>query len=273
MTQLMRWSGSKARFVARIAIQMRVPITSYSEPFVGGGSLMLHLIEDGHTVPGAQVSVSDTPPVVNLWQCVGDKETRTEVIHLLKTVGVGNTTGEVYALAKDSLGLESKTNACRAACVLILNALCFNGLWRVNKKGEFNTTRDKSKGWKPGPIIARVEAVGRLLDRVTFKACAHPWDDPIWSAQTIYVDPPYIDTFSSYDPNGFDLDDHRSLKALCETLPRGRKVIVSNSDTPKTHELYSDERWDKIQILRDNRITCDAATRGAQKAELLMVRR
>lgn len=283
MTYLMRWAGSKRRFAEKIAAQFPKSICSYAEPFGGSLSVLLHMIETGQIMPAAKVAVSDVPAVVNLIRCVADKATRAEMLELLNTLETAAADSEdlsrvsteeaVYRVAKGALFNEGKTAAARAVCVLALNALSFNGLWRVNRRGEFNAPRDKGKHWDPEAVIKRINNVGDLLSAVDLTVCNEPWNPPIWDAACIYIDPPYVDTFSGYAAEGFTDDDHRSLRDLCERLPEGRHVVVSNSDCPKVHDLYSQLRWEKEGLKRPNSITCDGSQRGQVKGEILMVRR
>lgn len=275
-----RWVGSKLRFAARVAEVMPRVITSYAEPFVGSGSIALHLIETGRITPGARVTVCDTGPMRDVWRSFG----KCGLVDEIREYDECRDVESAYRVAKMTVGPFANPGNPgvgvpapeRAAALLVLNQLAFNGLWRVNRQGEFNVPRDPSKHLNTTAIIERIERCARLVDRVDLRV-VDDWRSPeLWSRnEVIYVDPPYCGTFSSYDAAGFDADDHDTLATLATDAAVFREalVVVSNSDHELTRRLYPTETWRISYLRRPNNVTCDGSTRAEKVSELLMVSR
>jgi len=134
----------------------------------------------------------------------------------------------------------------RAARFIYLNKTCFNGLHRTNQKGHFNVPLGnmKIKHLVDRENLLRVH---RALRHVTIKHSS--FEDIIKKAKKddfIYLDPPYIplnktSSFTNYNKNGFNLDDQKRLRdLLLDASNRGVKLLISNSYTELTKELYKD---------------------------------
>ena len=139
----------------------------------------------------------------------------------------------------------SKTDA--AARTLYLNKTCFNGLYRVNKKGQFNTPFGKYKN----PTICNeplLRSASNILKDTTIicddyinvlKQYAQPGD-------FIFLDPPYIPVskyadFKRYTKEQFNIDNHKELAEMVKYLyNKGCYVLLTNSDNELVHELYAD---------------------------------
>ena len=180
----MGWVGSKLRFADQIREHFPPLVKSYAEPFAGSGSQFLRMIEVGQIAPGAKVAIAEVPAVANLWRCVADKDTRPRLVNRLrnwaddtKTVTQIDADDPLLAfdVAKDRVNSDWQRNYVgphigAAAAVLVLNHLCFNKLWRVNRSGEFNTSRNPKKKWDPRPSIARIERVAEALQNQGYDA-------------------------------------------------------------------------------------------------------
>ncbi len=155
----------------------------------------------------------------------------------------------------------------RAAMFLYLNRTCFNGLWRVNRRGQMNTPI----GRYANPTIcdpARLLACAAVLQMATLR-CG-PWQATVADAakgDLIYFDPPYVpvsatSSFTAYAAGGFT-DDHQAelAAAVRDLVRRGVHVRVSNSDCKRVRQLYKGLRIVKVKVARS--INADAARRGA----------
>jgi len=153
-----------------------------------------------------------------------------------------------------------------AARFIYLNKTCYNGLWRVNSKGEFNVPIGSYKN----PTICQPEvlrACHAALQRVDvrlrdFRKLDAGEDD------FIYFDPPYhpLDetSFTSYAKNGFDSRDQEGLRDICLKLDkRGAKVMVSNSDTRLIRDLYRSKDFKIEEVKAPRLVNCKADKRGA----------
>ncbi len=166
-----------------------------------------------------------------------------------------------------TIGFAQKLSTCeRAAMFVYLNKTCFNGLHRVNRRGEFNVPA----GRYTNPRILDEDllraASARLqraeLRNAGFEALlvnAKPGD-------LVYFDPPYAPvsrtaSFTAYAQGGFGPDDQERLRDVFKTLDRRRcKLMLSNSDVPFIRELYRDFRID--QVLAPRAINCTVTGTG-----------
>jgi DNA adenine methylase len=149
---------------------------------------------------------------------------------------------------------------------IYLNKTCFNGLHRVNRRGEFNVPAGRYQN----PRILD-EALLRAASRELHKAEIHndPFERILELAKPgdfIYFDPPYepvsqTANFTSYASDGFDRDDQTRLRDVFAELDRRRcKLMLSNSDVPFIRDLYRKFRLDIVAAPRA--INCDATRRG-----------
>jgi DNA adenine methylase len=158
------------------------------------------------------------------------------------------------------------STAKRAAMFIYLNKTCFNGLHRVNRKGEFNVPVGSYKNPRilnEGGLRAASEALRSAnLRCASFEALlqnAKPGD-------FVYFDPPYepvseTASFTSYASDGFGRDDQTRLRDVYKELNRrGCKLMLSNSDVPFIRDLYGDFQVDTVAAPRA--INCNASKRG-----------
>ena len=245
MKPIMKWAGGKTQMLKDILPQVPEYSGKYIEPFFGGGALFFALD------PENAVIADSNPELINMYvQVANDVD---GVVKILRTYQ--NTEEMFYAVrALDWMDL-SKTEA--AARTIYLNRTCFNGLYRVNRKGQFNTPFGKYKN----PTICDEEllrAVSKQLQKTTIicgdyldvlKQYALPGD-------FVFLDPPYIPVseyadFKRYTKEQFYKDDHRNLAEEVKRLQKlGCYVILTNSDHPLVHELYQDF---EIQIVDTKR--------------------
>lgn len=169
------------------------------------------------------------------------------------------------------------SNVEKAARIIYLNKTCYNGLFRVNSKGQFNVPFGKYKN----PDIVNenvIKAVSEYLRDNDIKILNQDFSEPLSSAKKgdfIYLDPPYdpiSDTasFTSYDVNGFNREEQKRLKEVIDKLhQKGCKVLLSNSYTDFICDLYSDNYYRKIQISAIRSINSQGNKRG-KVAEILV---
>lgn len=272
---LMRWAGSKRRFADRLLAEFPERIESYCAPFGGSLADVFALIATGRFVPGAKVVVSDAPVVRDLYASVRNQP--DELIDELQEYGETQTEKSAFAIAKnDHDGMPTPSSDVeRAAALLVLNQLSYNGLYRVNRSGLFNAPRDKDRELDVASIAERVINAHAALNHVQL-VVANDWRHALLhDCQVYYADPPYLGTYNGYSATPFSADDHAALAKTLLHLrrDRGSAVVASNSDCAETRELYPAQHWRHAHLSRANNITCDAATRGNAVTELLMVAR
>ena len=221
------------------AIDAAGPFGRYHEPFLGGGALFFALARMRRL--GRRSYLSDGNP--NLVEAyLGLRDHADTVIELLKRHKACHDEKHFYAVrARVPEGLPN-----RAARVIYLNKTCFNGLYRENRKGQFNV-----------PFGRYVNP--RICDEQNLRAVAHALTDAEIAAQEfafvadyakegdlVYFDPPYLPIsltadFTSYSKERFALQEHRRLAEVSRLLTqRGVHVIASNSSSKLTYELYDE---------------------------------
>jgi DNA adenine methylase len=225
----------------------------YFEPFVGAGAVFFHLNpEEAH--------LSDVnPELVNAYQVIRDHV--EELISILG--GYQHDKDFYYALRAQDPATLSPVE--RAARIIYLNKTCFNGLYRVNRRGQFNVPFGDYKN----PRIldeAGLRAAQAALQGVSV---THQGFDAVLaeakSGDFVYFDPPYhplspTASFTSYAADDFGPEDQIRLAAVFRRLDaKGVKLMLSNSDTPFIRDLY--EGFHIQQVWAPRAINRDAAKR------------
>ena len=175
---------------------------------------------------------------------------------------------QIRNIDKDKKKFEKLTDAERAARTIYLNKACFNGLYRVNSKGEFNVPFNKKTK------INTYDSQNMILAYVYFQAnnikmLSVDFEEAVKDAKKgdfIYFDPPYDsenkDTFNSYTEDGFGKDEQiRLAKVYKELADRGCYVMLSNHNTTLINELYKDYNINVITAKRN--INSKGEKRGA----------
>lgn len=236
---LLRWAGGKRRLVKKLMELSPEGFDRYVEPFAGGAALFF----GGAGSQASESVLGDTNElVINFYEVVRDD--LDDFVVAVEKLGPGTEEDEYYAVR--ALSPELMTDVEKAAWFYYLNQTCFNGIWRVNADGKFNVPFGRRKS---GVVVDRdhFEAASELLQRTTLVAkgyhhlirnFARPED--FW-----YLDPPYVPatptaSFTGYSKHGFDRFSQLQLAAgIRELTYIDAKVMLSNSDTPLTRELYA----------------------------------
>ena len=254
---ILKWAGGKTQMLGEL--MPRVPKTygRYIEPFFGGGALFFSLKPDNAII------ADSNPELINMYLQVAHHV--DDVIECLQKY---ENTSEMFYEVR-SLNWQTLPKAEAAARTIYLNKTCFNGLYRVNRSGQFNTPFGKYKN----PKICDIDAL-RLASEALRKAdilCgdyilvlehyAQPGD-------FVYLDPPYLpisenSDFKRYTKEQFYEDDHVELAKMIGTLhERGCYVILTNSNHPLVHQLYEQYKIEVIQTKRH--ISCHGDTRKGE---------
>ena len=285
----LKWAGGKTQLLNEFA--RRLPeelhegkITTYVEPFIGGGAVFFYLnqrfsfeqcyicdVNEELVVSYSVIKRSVKKLISELETLESDYFSRSE-----------RKREEYYYEIRDAFNqklpeIDFKHYSAewveRAARIIFLNRTCFNGLFRVNQKGEFNVPCGK---YKNPEILNRdnLNDVAALLKTTRilsgdFTRCRKFVDDHTF----VYFDPPYrplsqTSSFTSYSKNGFyDTDQVRLVEFFKELDRKGAKIMLSNSD-PKNEnaydsffdDLFSDYYIERVPARR--RINSDGAGRG-----------
>lgn len=256
---IIKWAGGKWGLMS--SLRQRLPpserIQRYYEPFVGGAALFFHL-------QPINAQLSDTnAELINLYTVVRD-----QLPALLDALGAHvNERDHFYRIrAQDPVTLAP---AARAARLIFLNKTCFNGLYRVNRRGEFNVPF----GRYSNPTlcdVANLTAACVALQGITLTQADYATAlAGATAGDFIYFDPPYqpvskTASFTSYTEARFGPAEQEQLVATMAGLAaRGCYVMQSNSDTPLIRDLYGNLPGFFVETIQANRsINSKASGRG-----------
>ena len=225
----LKWAGGKRALLPVLQYYTPQGITRYWEPFLGGGAFFFHL---AHRLPHACISDKNHELMVT-YQIV--KYQVDALIEALHDHERGHRDPDYFYRIRDQ---EPLTDLATAARCIYLNAACFNGIYRVNQSGKFNTP----KGEYQYPHICspeRLRAASQALSKVhiltgDFYSSVFPQPGDF-----IYCDPPYDQSFTSYQPEGFTWEDQVRLRQSIDMWrDAGALVMVSQHNTDRIRELY-----------------------------------
>lgn len=265
MPTFIKWAGGKSQLLEQFAPLFPEKIDNYIEPFLGSGAVFF---ENKRRFNPKRILLSDiNEELINTFRVVRDNV--DELIALLKQHKEEHNPDYYYDVR--SWNVIKLNEIQKAARTIYLNKTCFNGLYRVNSKGLFNVPIGSYKN----PAILQEDILREasiLLQGVKLKAISfEKIVDIATNDSFIYFDPPYFplsktSSFTTYTKGDFLEDEQRKLAEIFRRLDRkGCKLMLSNSDTPLIHELYS-EYEDKglLKIVRAKRmISCVGTGRGA----------
>lgn len=248
----LKWAGGKRQLMPEIREMLPDGVTThpYYEPFIGGGALFFELL------PKRAVINDYNEELINVYTVIRDNP--SELIEDLKRHK--NTAEYFYKIrAIDRQPLFSNlTRIERASRIIYLNKTCYNGLYRVNNAGEFNSPfgRYKNPNIVNEPVI---KAVSKYLNssQIQISSCDYALilkDIPTDSF--VYLDPPYhpiseSSSFTGYVQGGWDEGEQLRLRDVCNRLSeRGIKFLLSNSASDFIREIYSDYNIHIVQAKR-----------------------
>ncbi|EGK61681.1 DNA adenine methylase [Centipeda periodontii DSM 2778] len=242
---ILKWAGGKTQLLGELCAKVPPRYGKYIEPFFGGGALFFAL------APERAVLADSNPELINMYRAVA-ADAEQVIAHLEQYENTSEHFYEVRALDWEQL---SPVEA--AARTIFLNKTCFNGLYRVNQKGQFNVPFGRYKNPKicdraailaATRVLSRAEIIcGDYLDVLETHAAA---------GDLIFLDPPYLPIsayadFKRYTKERFYEEDHVRLAEMVARLhERGCYVILTNSNHPLVHELYARYPIEIIQTKR-----------------------
>jgi DNA adenine methylase len=256
----LKWAGGKTKLLETLTGLLPASISTYYEPFLGGGALFFHLF--GLRRFKMAVLGDSNPELINCYEVIRDET--DALIEQLGTLPVE----EAFFYDLRSTQTAELSAVPRAARTIYLNRTCFNGLFRLNKKGQFNTPWGKYTN----PRIVdpdNLRACSIALGRASTTLAAGDFTrlvQPAQAGDVVYFDPPYVPltataNFKSYTQEGFTLDDQKRLAQCFKDLAsRGVHVIASNADVPVVRELY--DGFDTHTVPVPRRINSKGDSRG-----------
>ena len=248
---VLKWVGGKRQLIETYAPLLPKKITSYCEPFIGGGALLFYL-QPKHAY------VNDVnEDLIRVYRVI--KNNVEELIDELKNYK--NESDFFYSvrdLDRDKWKYEILSDVKKAARIIYLNKTCYNGLYRVNNAGEFNSPF----GYYINPNIVNepvLRAVSVYFNKNNINFSSGDYSEVLKQIKKntfVYLDPPYnpvsgTSNFTGYSKNGFSQDEQIRLRENCDELDRrGIKFMLSNSATPLILEQYSGYNVSIVQAKR-----------------------
>lgn len=277
---IIKWAGGKSQLLDVIRTKYPQEITKYCEPFVGGGAVLLDILANFHP---KEILINDiNPQLMNLYAQVRDNvEYLIDNLAKLQKIYWNMDTEErkdFYLKQRERFNCgindENFSKMEMAYLFIFLNKTCFNGLYRVNRKGFFNVPIGSYK--KP-PICdaENLRRVNGLLQGVEITCEDYSQTaDFIDNSTFVYIDPPYrplteTASFTSYANSAFGDKEQKELAKFVEAITKkGAKIVASNSDPKNVDEndsffddIYS--AYDIVRVTATRMINSKSTNRGA----------
>jgi len=258
-----KWAGGKRQIINELRKYVPDDYGCYYEPFIGGGALFFYL------APKKAVINDSNSELMNIYKVMCDDEKYSKMCNLLNNYEVKNSE-EFYYEIRNKDRVREKYNKlsdyAKAARTIYLNKACFNGLYRVNSKGEFNVPYNKKTNVntydRENLLVVHMYLTMNDITilNTDFEECLKD----VKSGDFVYFDPPYDQvnsSFTSYTEEGFGKNEQIRLANLYKELDKkGVKVMLSNHNTELINELYKDYNIHVIEAKRS--INSKASGRG-----------
>ena len=266
-----KWAGGKRQLITSLEGHLPKKFGTYFEPFLGGGALLFHLLNQS---PNLKCNISDlNSDLILAYITIRDK-----VEHLVESLErhSGKYSAdkiEYYYSVRES---APKNQIEKVSRLLFLNKTCFNGLYRVNSKGQFNVPL----GRYTNPSIVNKEnliSVSKILQSKNIAIRCQDFEAILDEAKKddfVYFDPPYqpvskTANFTSYTKCEFTYDDLKRLANVCQKLDKKDcKVLLSNSNTKEVRKLFS-SKWKVVEVSANRAINSNSKKRTGH-TELLI---
>lgn len=251
---LLKWAGGKTQLLSEILPKVPKHYGRYIEPFIGGGAVFFALN------PAQSIIADSNPELINMY-----KQVANNVDDVIRFLSLYQNNEEIFYYVR-AQRWEDLPPAQAAARMIYLNRTCFNGLYRVNRKGQFNSPFGRYKNPKFCDPEALHEASIALKNATiicgdyisVLREYALPGD-------FVFLDPPYLPVskysdFKRYTKEQFYEEDHIQLAQEVQRLHElGCYVILTNSNHPLVHDLYRAYTIDVVQTKRY--ISCNGNSR------------
>ncbi|MDO9536477.1 MAG: DNA adenine methylase [Bacillota bacterium] len=268
---VVKWVGGKRQIINLITKYVPKKFSTYYEPFVGGGAVLFEL------QPKKAVVNDINAELINIYEVIRDRV--EELIGDLKQHR--NEADYFYDIRekdRDKNEYSGWTPVQKALRIIYLNKTCYNGLFRVNKAGEFNAPF----GYYVNPNIVNeitLRAVSIYFNKAKISFYCKDFEEVLKGARKgsfVYLDPPYdpvsaTSSFTGYDKGGFGKDEQIRLKKTCDKLNKqGIKFLLSNSATDFIQDLYLNKEY-KIEVIQAKRVINSQADKRGEIDEVLVM--
>lgn len=259
---ILKWVGGKRQLLDSIMPLVNKNCSTYVEPFIGGGAVLFEL------QPKKAIINDYNEELINVYLTIRDYP--EELISALEQHKLNSSEDYYYTIRALDREPEYEQLSCieRAARIIYLNKTCYNGLYRVNSAGQFNSPYGKYKN--PNIVNATtIRAMSKYLKNNNIDIRQGDYKAVLKGLRKgafVYLDPPYMpisssSSFTGYTEGGFSYQQQVELKLECDKLrEKGISFLQSNSDCPEIRELYKDYQIITVQAKRN--INSNASKRG-----------
>lgn len=265
---VVKWVGGKRQLLDEIVPMLPKHITTYCEPFLGGGAVLFNIQPSKAIINDLNSDLMTVYEVIN-------EDVESLIEDLKKHENTSAYFYKIRDMDRDKEAYQTMSNVERASRLIYLNKTCYNGLFRVNLSGEFNSPFGHYKN--PNIINEPVlRAVNKYFSSNDITFCNEDFAETlnrVGKGGFVYLDPPYdpvsdTSSFTGYNKGGFNKSEQVRLKQCCDILTqRGVKFMLSNSSTEFIKELYKDYNISVVSAKR--MINSDASKRGAIEEVLI----
>lgn len=272
LSPVVKWVGGKRQLLKEILPLIPKDITTYYEPFVGGGAVLFAL------QPKKAVINDYNEELINVYSVIMSEP--DELIKILEIHKEKNNSEYFYKVREIDRTSEYRklSNIERAARIIYLNKTCYNGLYRVNQAGQFNSPYGRYKN----PNIVNLPAVKAMNDYFNKNNITITFGDYKENLRKIraktksfvYLDPPYFplsssSSFTGYTDNGFGEEQQVELKNECDKLnKKGIRFLLSNSSCKFIEDLYKSDY--NIKIIKAKRVLNSVGNKRGEVDEVLI---
>ena len=238
---VLKWVGGKRQLLDRLTPLFPKTYTNYCEPFIGGGAVLFSL------QPKNAVINDINSELIGVYNTIKN-DVDALIERLTEFENTKDCFYDVRSWDRDATIYNQLTDIDKAARVIFLNKTCYNGLYRVNSAGEFNTPFGRYKN----PNIVNestLRAVNEYFNTANVKILNGSYLNAVKGlpkGSFVYLDPPYdpisvTASFTGYNAGGFSQADQIELRDCCRQLDaEGIKFMLSNSATEFIQDIYQD---------------------------------
>lgn len=287
----LKWAGGKGQLLSQLAAHLPQQINgepfTYIEPFVGGGAMLFYILQHFGNIRKAVINDVNEDLILTYRTIRDDVEALVANLSRLEKdyLAIADQDGRslMFYEVRERFNQHVDDSIERVSQLLFLNKTCFNGLFRVNRRGHFNVPFGKYAN----PTIcnaAVLRADSELLKSAQLEICQGDYAHALQHVNGltfVYLDPPYrpldaTSSFTAYAKGDFNDDDQRALAAFCHQLSDvGCYWMESNADCSAKNpedtffeELYQDYRIERVNAARF--INANASKRGKLTELLIM---
>ena len=269
---ILKWVGGKRQLLEEIIPLIEPKPSTYVEPFIGGGSVLFAM------QPKKAIINDYNGELINVYKVI--ESAPEDLIKQLEIHSKKNSEEYFYylrGLDRKAEEYEKMSEIEKAARIIFLNKTCFNGLYRVNASGQFNTPYGKYKN--PNILDATtIRAISNYFNTANIKILEGDYKKALKGIRKgafVYLDPPYMpisesSSFTGYTAGGFDIEQQEELRDECIKLHnKGIKFLQSNSDCEEIRELYTNSTF-KIKTVKARRNINSKANGRGEISEVLI---